>query len=45
MCLVPPLETERLLLRGVLESDIPAYEKHFVDYEVIRYLSDAVPWL
>ena len=36
--------TSRLLLKGVTEKDIPAYEKHFIDYEIIRHLSKAVPW-
>lgn len=40
----PSFATERLLLRPVTEADIPAYQKHFVDYEVIRNLSAAVPW-
>ena len=38
------MTTKRLILRAVTEADIPAYEKHFVDYEVIRYLASAVPW-
>lgn len=36
--------TTRLHLRPVTEADIPAYQQHFVDYEVIRNLSSAVPW-
>jgi len=36
--------TERLLLRPITEDDIPAYETHFVDYEVIRHLSGKIPW-
>lgn len=36
--------TERLWLRGVQESDAAAYEKHFVDYEVIQNLAHGVPW-
>jgi len=35
---------ERILLRPITMQDIPAYEKHFVDYEVIRHLADTVPW-
>lgn len=42
--LIPSFNTERLHLRPLTISDIPAYEKHFIDYEVIRYLSSAVPW-
>jgi len=38
------LSTERLLLRPVTTEDIPAYTKHFVDYEVIRHLSGHIPW-
>ena len=41
----PPVQiTERLLLKAVAETDIPSYEKHFVDYEVIRHLASVVPW-
>ncbi len=42
---LPVFSTERLMLREVLEDDIPSYAKYFVDYEVIRHLSGAnVPW-
>jgi ribosomal-protein-alanine N-acetyltransferase len=41
---VPTFETERLLLRAVALADAPAYQKHFVDYEVISQLASAVPW-
>jgi [ribosomal protein S5]-alanine N-acetyltransferase len=41
---VPTLLTERLALRAVTEADVDAYERHFVDYEIIRYLSACVPW-
>ena len=41
---VPELETKRLFLRGVRLEDAPSYERHFNDYEVIRYLSNEVPW-
>lgn len=41
---IPSFETKRLFLRGITLEDVPAYEKHFVDYEVIRYLSSVVPW-
>ena len=41
---VPNFTTERLLLREIVPSDIPAYEQNFVDYEVISELSNAVPW-
>jgi len=41
-----PLELHgsRILLRPITTHDIPAYEKHFIDYEVIRYLADTIPW-
>ena len=42
--LIPNLFTERLVLRGVTEADVEAYEGHFVDYEIIRRLSAIVPW-
>ena len=38
------IETDRLYLKAITEADIPAYEKHFVDYEVIRHLASAIPW-
>ena len=41
---IPEFSTQRLNLRGVLESDGPSYTKHFVDYEVIRNLAASVPW-
>lgn len=41
---IPHFETPRLHLRGVRDTDIPAYERHFVDYEVISELSAKVPW-
>jgi [ribosomal protein S5]-alanine N-acetyltransferase len=41
---VPTLETEQLWLRSVSDLDIPALERHFVDYEVVRFLSRRVPW-
>ena len=44
MTLPPPFITDRLHLRAVSINDIPSYEKHFVDYEVIRHLSSNVPW-
>jgi len=42
--LVPKLETSRLLLRQVDESDFDNYKKYFVDYEVIKHLASQVPW-
>lgn len=42
--LIPQLFTERLTLRGVTEADVEAYERHFIDYEVVRHLSAVIPW-
>jgi ribosomal-protein-alanine N-acetyltransferase len=42
--ILPTLETQRLILKGVTLADEPAYTKHFVDYEVIQFLSSKVPW-
>lgn len=42
--MIPQLESERLLLRGVELSDAPSYQKHFNDYEVISQLHSNVPW-
>jgi [ribosomal protein S5]-alanine N-acetyltransferase len=44
MARLPVLSTERLILREVTEADVPAYERNFVDYEVISQLAAAVPW-
>jgi len=41
---VPTFRTSRLILREVTEADVPSYQKHFVDYEVIRHLAAGVPW-
>lgn len=44
MSKIPTFHTPRLILREVVESDVPAYEKYFVDYHVIRTLTALVPW-
>lgn len=44
MAKLPIFTTERLILREVTEEDAPAYEKNFVDYEVISQLASVVPW-
>lgn len=44
MSTIPIFYTARLTLREITESDIPAYEKYFIDYNVIRNLSAVVPW-
>lgn len=41
---LPTFLTDRLILRGVTQADIPAYEKYFVDYEIIQHLAAHVPW-
>lgn len=42
--IIPVLTTERLILKPVTIEDLPSYKKHFIDYEVIKFLSAAVPW-
>lgn len=42
--MTPELETTRLLLKPLALAHAPDYTRHFVDYEVIRHLSDQVPW-
>jgi RimJ/RimL family protein N-acetyltransferase len=44
MSLIPTFNTARLVIRELIESDIPAIQKHFNNYEVIRNLSSYVPW-
>ena len=44
MPLVPTIQTPRLTLRPPCLEDAPSLQKYFADYEVIRYLSAAVPW-
>ncbi|HVK60182.1 MAG TPA: GNAT family N-acetyltransferase [Bdellovibrionales bacterium] len=41
---IPIFETKRLIMRAPTLEDAPSYLKNFNDWEVIRYLSDAVPW-
>jgi uncharacterized protein DUF899 len=41
---VPSFETTRLILKPLSLEDVPSYQTHFVDYEVIRHLSAVVPW-
>ena len=44
MVSVPGFKTKRLILKPLSLDDIPSYETHFIDYEVIRHLSAVVPW-
>lgn len=41
---LPVFETTRLILRDITERDAPAYERHFIDYDVIGTMSHLVPW-
>lgn len=41
---LPVFTTSRLILREVLLSDLPCYEKHFIDFDIISQLSAGVPW-
>lgn len=40
---IPTFTTARLRLRPVVATDVEAMQRHFADYEVIRWLS-RVPW-
>lgn len=40
----PLLLTERLRLEPLTAAHAPNYAVHFIDYEVVRHLSSAVPW-
>ena len=44
MSVLPTFETKRLILRGPTLEDVPNYQKHFNNYEVIRHLASHVPW-
>jgi ribosomal-protein-alanine N-acetyltransferase len=41
---IPTFYTPRLVLRELVESDAAAYERYFVDYNVVRTLASVVPW-
>jgi len=40
----PVLETERLILRPPRETDIPAMQRRFPRWDIVRYLHAEVPW-
>ena len=40
----PVLETRRLILRPPRESDTPAVQRRFPQWEIVRYLHNEVPW-
>ena len=42
--ITPLLETRRLILRPLAESDAPAIQRHFNNWNVIRHLASVVPW-
>ncbi|MDT8411273.1 MAG: GNAT family N-acetyltransferase [Vicingaceae bacterium] len=41
---LPIFKTKRLVLKEITEKDIYSYQKYFVDYDLIKFLSSAVPW-
>lgn len=43
MSLIPNLETERLILRSLSDSDVQFIYQHFSDDDVCRYLYDSEP--
>ena len=40
----PLLETRRLTLRPLSRQDVPAIQRRFPQWEVVRYLTARVPW-
>jgi [ribosomal protein S5]-alanine N-acetyltransferase len=40
----PVLETRRLTLRPLRQEDVPAIQRRFPRWEVVRYLAAHVPW-
>jgi ribosomal-protein-alanine N-acetyltransferase len=40
----PTLLTPRLVLRAIQESDLPAVQRNFSDYETVRTLAAHIPW-
>lgn len=40
----PRLETERLLLRPLQQTDAPALQRRFPRWEIVRHLNDRIPW-
>jgi RimJ/RimL family protein N-acetyltransferase len=40
----PVLETERLILRPTNEGDIPAIQRRFGQWEIVRFLHAGIPW-
>ncbi len=44
MMMIPILETKRLILRPITLADVPAVQKYFNDWDIIKHMSIAVPW-
>lgn len=40
----PVLETERLVLRPLVETDTPTIQRIFPQWELVKYLNALVPW-
>ncbi len=40
----PVLETERLILRPLEARDVPAVQRIFPQWDVVRFLGPAIPW-
>jgi ribosomal-protein-alanine N-acetyltransferase len=40
----PTLQTSRLILRPIALSDVPAIQRHFNNWNIIRNLATIVPW-
>jgi RimJ/RimL family protein N-acetyltransferase len=42
--MIPPLETQRLVLRPLELADAEQTQKLFPQWEIVRYLADVIPW-
>lgn len=42
--MIPTLETPRLILRAIEESDLPSFQRNFAHWDIIRNMSKVVPW-
>ncbi|MFZ2586814.1 MAG: GNAT family N-acetyltransferase [Alphaproteobacteria bacterium] len=42
--MIPTFHTQRLILKAPTEADIPAYERHIMNYEIVRHFNVIVPW-
>jgi len=40
----PVLETDRLVLRPLRQDDVPAIQRRFPQWEIVRYLAAHIPW-